>query len=140
MKSFILSAIAILSLFSIGCSSSKSSASTTAPTQQKASNPNTVENPNMAVDLVDHLRRVPGLSVTGQGSNASVSIRGAASFNTDVEPLFVINGTSISGGLSEASSIVSVADIKTIRVLKSTSETSEYGLRGSNGVIVITLK
>lgn len=117
MKSFILTVIAILSLFTIGCNSLKSTDSTTTPTQHKASNPNTIENPDMAVDLVDHLKKVPGLSVTGQGSSARVSIRGAASFNSDVEPLFVINGTSINGGLSAASSMVSVADIKTVRVL-----------------------
>lgn len=140
MKSFILSIVALCSLFIVGCSSSKSTTSTTTPTQQITSDPNTVENPNMAIDLVDHLRKVPGISITGQGSSARVSIRGAASFSSDVEPLFVINGTSINGGLSEASSIVSVADIKTVRVLKSASETSEYGLRGSNGVIVIILK
>jgi len=63
-----------------------------------------------------------------------------SSFVSETEPLFVVNGTPINGGLSAASSMVTVADIKSVRVLKTPSETSFYGIRGSNGVIVITLK
>jgi TonB-dependent SusC/RagA subfamily outer membrane receptor len=99
-----------------------------------------VQNLNPSVDLADHLKKVPDLTVTGSGGNAKVAIRGMATPSGDAEPLFVINNNPISGGLSEANSIVSVADIKSVTVLKTPSETSPYGIRGSNGVILIKLK
>ncbi|MGB3078382.1 MAG: TonB-dependent receptor plug domain-containing protein [Saprospiraceae bacterium] len=117
------------------CSSSKKASSSS-----KTNSTDKVENVNPAVDLVDYLSRISGISVTGRGSSARVSIRGMASINSDSEPLLVINGTPISGGLAAANSTVLVSDIKSIRVLKSPSETAFYGSRGSNGVIVIKLK
>ena len=122
-------------VFALACSSSKSTASS----DNKTSG-NKVENLNPAIDLADHLRRVPGVSVTGSGGSARVTIRGMTSMNSDSEPLFVINGTPINGGLAAANSTVSVVDIQSVRVLKTPSETSYYGIRGSNGVIVIQLK
>ncbi len=121
----------------VACNSSKSASSTS---NTRTDSLGQLENLNPSVDLADHLRRIPGLSISGQGSSAKASIRGFSSFNTDTEPLFVINGTPVNGGLGFVSSIVPVADIQSIRVLKTASETSTYGLRGSNGVIEITLK
>jgi TonB-dependent SusC/RagA subfamily outer membrane receptor len=125
-------------MFIVACSSSKSASSDHA--SGKTSSGDKVENLNPAVDLVDHLRRIPGVQVSGSGSSAHVTIRGMASINSDSEPLFVINGTPLGGGLAAANSMVSVVDIKSVRVLKTPSETSFYGIRGSNGVIVIQLK
>lgn len=138
MKTFYFSFIVLSLVFVAACSSSKSTSGNAA--SGKNDSPDKVENLNPAVDLADHLRRIPGVQVTGSGSSARVSIRGMASMNSDSEPLFVINGTPIGGGLSAANSTVSVADIKSVRVLKTPSETSFYGIRGSNGVIVIQLK
>ena len=137
MKSLYISLSAVLLVFVIACSASKSGVSES--TKAKKESSDQINNLNPAVDLADHLKRVPGLSVTGAGSNAKVSIRGMASFSGDNEPLFVINGNPINGGLSAASAMVSVADIKFVRVLKTPSETSAYGIRGSNGVIEINL-
>jgi len=138
MKTIYFSLSVVLLVYVIACSSSKSTSSNS--TSTKTSSPDKIENLNPAVDLADHLRRIPGLSVTGQGSSARVSIRGMSSFYSDTEPLFVVNGTPMNGGLDVVSSVVSVSDIKSVRVLKTPSETSTYGLRGSNGVIEITLK
>jgi TonB-dependent SusC/RagA subfamily outer membrane receptor len=138
MKTFYFSFIVLSLVFIAACSSSKSTSGSSGSV--KNDSPDKVENLNPAVDLVDHLRRIPGVQVTGSGSSARVSIRGMASMNSDSEPLFVINGTPIGGGLSTANSTVSVADIKSVRVLKTPSETSFYGIRGSNGVIVIQMK
>ena len=138
MKNIHFAFYAFLMVFIIACSASKSASSDSA--SAKKSTPNNIENLNPAVDLVEHLRRIPGIQVTGSGSSARVTVRGMASMNSDSEPLFVVNGTPLGGGLNAANSMVTVADIKSVRVLKTPSETSFYGISGSSGVIVITLK
>ena len=99
-----------------------------------------VDDPSSSQTLVDHLRGVPGISVDGDGAGAKVKIRGVSSLYGNNEPLFVVNGQALSGGLREAVQIIPVATIKSIRVLKTPSETGMYGVRGANGVIVIQLR
>lgn len=121
-------------LFAISCgTTSKSSASD----DFKADD---VNNPEATVSLVDHLRKFPGVFVDGSGENARVFIRGVNTISLDTEPLFVIDGQQIIGGLEVASRSVTMESIKRIRVLKTAAETSRYGLQGSNGVIEITTK
>ena len=88
----------------------------------------------------------------GQGS--SIRIRGINSIdpNRSNEPLFVIDGilidnsTSTFGSgaelrnMSNRATDVNPEDIETINVLKGGAATALYGLRGSNGVVVITTK
>lgn len=104
------------------------------------SNANDIENPDQSISLVDHLRRVPGVQVNGEGLNATIRIRGASSLYSSTEPLFVLNGQPMAGGLREAIQMIPVQEIKTINVLKNASETGIYGVRGANGIIEITLK
>ena len=99
-----------------------------------------VENPSQSVNLVDHLIKVPGINVVGDGRNAKITVRGISTFYGSNEPLFIVNGQQLNGGLQEAMNIVPVADIKSIRVLKNPDEIGGYGVRGANGVILITLK
>lgn len=73
---------------------------------------------------------IPGVSVNGN----KISIRGGTSFNLDNEPLFVVDGTQYESS-SEVESVVSVNDIFKIEVQK---DGAMYGLRGANGVIIIT--
>lgn len=73
---------------------------------------------------------MPGVSVNGN----KISIRGGTSFDLDNEPLFVVDGTQYESS-SEADSVVPVNDILKIEVQK---DGSMYGLRGANGVIIIT--
>lgn len=69
--------------------------------------------------------------VPGGGSN--VRIRGITSFgNTD--PLVIIDGTP--GSLHD----LNVNDIASLQVLKDAGAAAIYGVRGSNGVIVVTTK
>lgn len=95
---------------------------------------------NESMTLADHLQQVSGLSIQGSGRNAQVRVHGVSSMYGNNEPLFVVNGQAIDGGLSAVSSMVPVADIARISVLKTPSETSMYGVRGANGVVVIKLK
>jgi len=84
--------------------------------------------------LIDLLRgNVPGLSI---GYDNSANIRGASSFHMSTEPLVVVNGM-VQGTLSEVNNLLNVNDIKTVEVLK---HGAEYGVRGSNGVILIKTK
>lgn len=104
--------------------------------------------------------RVAGLNiqnVTGTfGSAPRINIRGGASINSNVQPLWVIDGAVyedivtlnldelISGDavtlVSSAISGISPSDIEDVQVLKDASATSMYGARALNGVIVITTK
>lgn len=73
---------------------------------------------------------IPGVTVNGD----VITIRGGSSFDLDNEPLFVIDGT-IYESSREADSVISVNDIEKVEILK---DASMYGVRGSNGAIVIT--
>lgn len=70
------------------------------------------------------------------GEIPSILIRGKRSINASNEPLFVVDGIPITGGIGE----ISPADIETMEVLKDASATAIYGARGANGVIIITTK
>lgn len=102
--------------------------------------PADIYEPDNTLTLADHLRRVAGVQVQGNGPNATITIRGRTSIYGSNEPLFVINGQPISGGFQEASQMVPVQEIKAIRVLKNPDEVGIYGVRGANGVIEIDMK
>ena len=63
------------------------------------------------------------------GSSPSVLIRGKRSINASNDPLFVIDGIPVTGGMGE----ISPADIESMEVLKDASATAIYGSRGANG-------
>lgn len=99
-----------------------------------------IEVNNDSIPLSDYLRRVPGVTVFGSGDNVKVNIRGAMSFETTTEPLFVIDGQRIGRDYSRVASIVPVAEIASINVLKGVDASSGYGLQGGNGVIEINTR
>ncbi|MCE7044275.1 TonB-dependent receptor plug domain-containing protein [Dyadobacter sp. CY312] len=85
-----------------------------------------------AFSVLDMLAgRVAGVQVTGQGMNASVSIRG-----NQGEPQFVLDGMPVEKDLVTS---LNVNDIESIDVLKGASA-AIYGSRGGNGVIAIYTK
>ncbi len=82
--------------------------------------------------------RVAGVQVatSGQpGAASRVRIRGFGTINNN-EPLYVIDGLPVRGGIVE----LNPNDIKEMTVLKDASAASVYGARASNGVIIITTK
>jgi len=86
------------------------------------------------VSLIDMLRgHVAGLDINSSGG---ANIRGIGSVTGAIEPLVVLDGVVI-GTLNEANNMININDIKTIEVLKSAPE---WGMRGANGVIIITSK
>ncbi|MBN3582336.1 TonB-dependent receptor [Algoriphagus aestuarii] len=84
--------------------------------------------------------RAAGVDVTQPGSKPGsapqVRIRGRRSFNASNEPLYVIDGIPVVGGLND----INPQDITSMEVLKDASATAIYGSRGSNGVVLITTK
>lgn len=83
--------------------------------------------------------RFPGVDVrrTPDGG-VSIRIRGPASFYSSTEPLYVIDGIPMQQGPGFGG--INPHDIATITVLKNPTDIAIYGLRGANGVIVITTK
>lgn len=94
-------------------------------------------------DMVDMLKgRVSGLQVSESPSGEIVlQIRGTSSFMADEQPLVVVDGVSIPPyAVTSTLRTMDPRDVRSIRVLKDVGSTSAYGVRGANGVIVITLR
>jgi len=69
-----------------------------------------------------------------------VRIRGGSSIKGGNTPLYVLDGVVIDPGPNGYLTGVNLNDIESIEVLKEPAETALYGMRGSNGVIVIKTK
>ena len=69
------------------------------------------------------------------GAAAKVRIRGLGSINSNVDPLYVVDGVIGVDGNS-----INPNDIASLEVLKDASSTAIYGARGANGVILIQTK
>src|SRR5688572_28511119 len=118
-------------------------------------------NINRQPNLVNALQgKVAGVTVSsiggGPGQGATIRIRGINSIDVTQsnDPLFVIDGIILDNSTSTAgsgsgynvravgnrTSDMNPEDIETINVLKGGAATALYGLRGANGVVVITTK
>jgi len=84
--------------------------------------------------------RAAGVQVTNNdgtpGNTVSVTIRGVGSLANSNDPLYVVDGYPISGGLNN----LNPNDIATMDVLKDASATAIYGVRAAGGVVIITTK
>ncbi len=87
------------------------------------------------------MSRFPGVQVTRTPDGGiAVRIRGATSIHGSNEPLYVIDGVSIRPGPGGGLAGINPYDIESIEVLKDPAGTTMYGVRGANGVVVITMK
>ncbi len=87
------------------------------------------------------MSRFPGVQVTrAPDGSIAVRIRGATSIHGSNEPLYVIDGVPIRPGPDGALFGINPYDIESIEVLTDPASTTMYGMRGANGVIVITTK
>ncbi len=81
--------------------------------------------------------QVPGIQITSQsgapGASSNIRIRGVST-NGDSRPLILLDGAVI-----EDLSVVNPGDVESISVLKDATA-GIYGVRGANGVIIITTK
>ncbi|MBS1599272.1 MAG: SusC/RagA family TonB-linked outer membrane protein [Bacteroidetes bacterium] len=103
--------------------------------------------------------KVAGVTISsaggGPGQGASILIRGINSLNPDKDnqPLFVIDGMPVDNStyttgtdgnrgtqMANRISDINPADIENVNILRGGAATALYGLRGANGVVVITTK
>ena len=101
--------------------------------------------------------KVSGVDITPSsgmpGASSKITIRGSRSFTGNNTPLYVVDGMPISS-TSDMNTLNSVTgsdysnraididpnDIESINILKGQAASALYGMRASNGVIVITTK
>ncbi len=104
---------------------------------------------SVAVVEVDNMRQIPtgtpekalqgqaaGVTIVTSGmpgSNSNIRVRGITSVGA-TDPLVIIDGTQ--GNMHD----LNVNDIESIQVLKDAGAAAIYGVRGSNGVIVVTTR
>ncbi len=103
--------------------------------------------------------RMAGVQVTqashAPGGGVTVRVRGGNSINSNIEPLYVIDGFPVysnnaviptsgpnDGVMPQMNLLAGInpGDIESIEVLKDGSSTAIYGARGANGVVLITTK
>jgi TonB-dependent SusC/RagA subfamily outer membrane receptor len=85
--------------------------------------------------------RVAGVIVTNTADGGiSIRIRGQTTVNGETEPLYIIDGLPVLPGPGGSLTGINPKDIASIEVLKDASATAFYGMRGSNGVILIKTK
>ena len=82
---------------------------------------------------------LPGVTaIQGSGTpgedNIKIFIRGRSSWNSDGDPLVLVDG------VKRSMNDVDMNDIENISVLKDASATAVFGVEGANGVILITTK
>jgi len=85
--------------------------------------------------------RVAGVQIVRlPGGGISVRIRGMGSISGDTEPLYVVDGMLVQATADRGLYWLNPADIRRIEILKDASTTSMYGVRGANGVVLITTR
>ena len=113
-----------------------------------------------AIDVAHGLQgKIAGVNVQqndgSPGAGVSITVRGANSFTTSTQPLYIVDGvpfgtdpngtpqSEASSGNNQQTSPLSMIDpnsIEKIEVLKDASATAIYGSRGANGVVIITTR
>ncbi len=81
--------------------------------------------------------KIAGVQVVGSGNpggQPKVLIRGFSTLNLSTDPLYVVDGVPMSGGIN----FLNPNEIESMEVLKDASASAIYGSRASNGVIMIT--
>ena len=85
--------------------------------------------------------RFPGVEVVRTPTGGfSIHIRGVNTFLGNGEPLYVVDGIAVQVEPGRGLDWLSPGEIERIDVLKDPPETTMYGVRGANGVILITTK
>ncbi len=100
--------------------------------------------------------RIAGVHITNSsgavGASSRIILRGASSIFGNTQPLFIIDGVPVSnnndgtttgsGGFDLPNGIADInpEDIESVDVLKGPNAAALYGIRASNGVIVVTTK
>lgn len=90
--------------------------------------------------------KIAGVNITTDGSpggGSAIRIRGESSLSASNDPLIVVDGIPLGGGVGGGRNplnLINPNDIESMSVLKDASATAIYGNRASGGVILITTK
>ncbi|RYE12718.1 MAG: TonB-dependent receptor, partial [Sphingobacteriaceae bacterium] len=98
---------------------------------------------NISNMLVGNAPGLSGLQSSGEpGRNgANIFIRGVSTFSGNNNPLIVIDGVEQAAEQAFAQfNSIDANEIENISILKDASSSAVYGIRGANGVIIVTTK
>lgn len=88
--------------------------------------------------------KAAGVRITNGGGapdqKPQIVIRGGASLVASNDPLIIIDGVPISDNGTNPWNLINPNDVESFSILKDASATAIYGVRASNGVILITTK
>jgi TonB-dependent SusC/RagA subfamily outer membrane receptor len=138
-------ALAATSACSRGGAGSPSTTPTPSP-EASAKKPNVVSSDAIESASGEPIEKILASHVAGvdvgraADGSLTVHIRGITSWNGDNAPLYVVDGVPITPGPGGSLVGISPYDIASIEVLKDPAQTSLYGSRGANGVILIKTK
>lgn len=109
------------------------------------------------VNIVNSLAaKAPGVEITSQagdpGAGSGIVIRGFGTIQGNGQPLFVVDGMPIDNsvtvtdgsdtgfGYTNRAADINPADVESVEILKGAAASALYGIRGANGVVLITTK
>ncbi len=109
------------------------------------------------VNIVNSLAaKAPGVEITSQsgdpGAGSGIIIRGFGTIQGNGQPLFVVDGMPIDNsttvtdasdtgfGYTNRAADINPADVESVEILKGAAAAALYGIRGANGVVLITTK
>ena len=90
---------------------------------------------NLSTSLAGKLAGVVAIQKTGEpGASADFWIRGVSTFGANSTPLILVDG------VERTMDMVDTEDIASLSILKDASATALYGVRGANGIVLITTR
>ena len=90
---------------------------------------------NLSTSLAGKLAGVVAIQKTGEpGASADFWIRGVSTFGANSTPLILVDG------VERSMDMVDTEDIASLSILKDATATALYGVRGANGIVLITTR
>lgn len=86
------------------------------------------------ISLLNRIRRKPGIVI--RNGVPIINKTSNSIYGSNQEPLYVLNSYTVGNSFKSVNQLVQSFDVKEIKVLSGT-DASEYGSRGSKGVIII---
>lgn len=134
-------------IFFAACTSSKTTSTakhaetTSKHDERKESNVEVAEQSTNSptTQLVDLIRRLPGVNIRGAHPNVVVTVRGVKRVGGAESVLYVVDNVPMGNDYSRVAEIVDITRVSSVKALKG-GETAIYGQQGDGGVIVIKMK
>ncbi|MCB0667901.1 MAG: TonB-dependent receptor plug domain-containing protein [Saprospiraceae bacterium] len=120
-------------LLAVGCSTSKNTQSDNVAYEKRK------QDFKGQRQLIDYLRREPGVEVRGGGNNILVLVRGVKSITGNNNPLYVVDGVQMGNDYNQVAALADRFAIENVIVLPP-PRSGRYGSLGQNGVIEITTR